>query len=114
MTREERAASSYQKLSKLQRLIMLTLLDATKASLPRREFSKFIYDYYFGEGEPTPSTQASLSRAYRRLEDRGYIIRIHGRFQLTTGNDNLDDNGYLVAYMLASDALQTNAHLTKP
>jgi hypothetical protein len=92
---------------------MLTLLDATKASLPRREFSKFIYDYYFGEGEPTPSTQASLSRAYRRLEDRGYIIRIHGRFQLTTGNDNLDDNGYLVAYMLASDALQTNAHLTK-
>lgn len=62
-----------KKLSRLQKYIIATLLAPAAKALARREFSQYVYDERFG-GE-TRSAQASLSRAYRRLEERGLLKR---------------------------------------
>ncbi len=62
-----------KKLSRLQKYIIVTLLAPAAKELARREFSQYVYDEHF-EGE-TRSAQASLSRACRRLEGRGYLKR---------------------------------------
>jgi hypothetical protein len=66
-----------KKLSRLQKHVIVTLLAPSARELTKREFSQYVYDEFF-EGE-SRSTQASLSRAYRRLEKRGYLKRGRGR-----------------------------------
>jgi hypothetical protein len=61
--------------------------------LSRKQFSQYVYRHYFGED--SPAACASLSRTYRRLEDRGLLIRKKGNWMLT--QEMGDDNGLLVA-----------------
>jgi DNA-binding transcriptional regulator YhcF (GntR family) len=66
---------------------------------------------YFGK--KTNATRASLSRAYKRLEERGFIIRTHGCFQLTMNPHNpaSPDQGTLVAFNIWADYRQEWAAL---
>jgi hypothetical protein len=90
-------------LSKLQKFIMVALLAPKHMAMSRREFSKFVYGYWFSED--SPSARASLSRAYRRLEDRGFLKREHGQWRLTT---DLDDNGFVVASLVALEITENS------
>jgi hypothetical protein len=64
------------KLSRLQRLILVVLLDEQYAHFKRREFRAFLKLLHWGFGYPKPeATSVSLSRALARLEERGYIVR---------------------------------------
>jgi hypothetical protein len=83
------------KLSTLQKFILVSLIVPQRALLPRRKFSQEIYCYYFGQ--ETPSTRASLSRAYRRLEERGFLIRSKSCWRLT--QELSDDNGLVVGIL---------------
>jgi hypothetical protein len=93
------ARVSYQKLSKLQMFIMICVLTPEGQTMPRREFSRMVYEKFFGE--KTASTRASLSRAYRRLEHRKYLQRVNGYWKL---NDNIGDgDGVVIAANLWID-----------
>jgi hypothetical protein len=75
-----------QKLSKLQNFIMVTLLAPDAQALTRKEFSRYVYAKYYGHDKP--SAKASLSRAYRRLMQRGFLRRtyrglLEGGWELT-------------------------------
>jgi hypothetical protein len=86
---------SYEKLSQLQKLILVALLEARYAVLKRREFNRTIKRLYYGKDSRVATS--SLSRAYQRLEDRGYIARSGGRWQLTDSNPY--DNGMILAFL---------------
>jgi hypothetical protein len=81
----EREPTGYLKLSRLQCFVMVALLDMRYAAMPRGQFSEFVYKTWFKEH--SPSTRASLSRAYRRLEARGYLIRADGRWQFAPAKE---------------------------
>src|SRR5262249_33903832 len=89
MTTRDREPTGCEKLSRLQKVILIMLLDSSYAELSRRDFNQAVYDNFFQEN--SKSNRASLSRSYRRLEERGLIIRAHGQWQLT------DDSGVLMA-----------------
>ena len=67
---------SYEKLSQLQRLILVALLEPRYAVMKRREFNRTIKRLYYGKDRRVATS--SLSRAYQRLEDRQYIARFGG------------------------------------
>ena len=69
------------KLSRLQRTILITLLDPEQLSKTQQDRNKWLYEYFFN-GD-TQSARASLSRAHRRLEERGLIQRVKRRWTLT-------------------------------
>jgi RIO-like serine/threonine protein kinase len=62
-----------KKLSRLQKHVIVTLLAPSAREMTKREFSHYVYTEFF-ERE-SRSAQASLSRAYKRLEQRGYLKR---------------------------------------
>jgi hypothetical protein len=87
---------SFQKLSELQKFILVALTETRYAAARPREFSAAIRRLYWERGD-TPSTRKSLSRALRRLEQRGYIMRLDRHWQLTCTNPF--DNGVIMAVM---------------
>jgi hypothetical protein len=64
-------------MSKLQELILLMLTDPESSTMSRLKFNDYVYRIYFGKR--TASAQASLSRAFRRLEQRGYLISLYAQ-----------------------------------
>ena len=82
-----------EKLSTLQKFILVSLLVPRKQLLSRKEFSRYVYEKYFGA--ETPSIKASLSRAYRRLQDRGFLVTKRRGWRLT--NEIREENGFVVA-----------------
>jgi hypothetical protein len=103
------ARVSYGKLSKLQRFIMMCVLTPEGEAMSRREFSRMIYEKFFGE--ETASNRASLSRAYRRLEHREYLRRVNGCWKLN--NETADGNGILIAGLLWLDLRKQEAATRK-
>jgi hypothetical protein len=86
------------RLSKLQRLILISLLDESNLIKDQRARNVEIYRTFFDCGDYPqyiPAARASLSRAYRRLENRGLIRRIRGAWYLN--DEDLTKNGALVA-----------------
>ena len=88
---------SYEKLSQLQKLILVALSEARYAVMRRRAFNRTIKRLYYGKDSRVAT--ASLSRAYQRLEDRQYIVRFGGRWKLTDG-DPPYDNGVMLAFLV--------------
>src|SRR6516165_3305885 len=86
---------SYEKLSQLQKLILVALLEPRYAVMKRREFNRTIKRLYWGNDSRVATS--SLSRAYQRLEDREYIVRFDGRWRLTDSNPL--DNGVMLAFL---------------
>lgn len=74
------------KLSKLQKFILFCLLTKEGSTMPRRKFSELVYRNYFRTETTTPAMRAALSKSYRRLEERGLIMRIAGCWRLTPSN----------------------------
>jgi hypothetical protein len=76
-----------RKLSQLQRLILVMLLDPRLASSRRRKFRELAKGIYWGallkvRVAPNVATSA-LCRALSRLEGRGYIARTRQGWRLT-------------------------------
>jgi hypothetical protein len=75
------------KLSRLQRLILVMLLDERIFTLGRREFRRVAKGIYWGaylKASAAPSVAAStLGRALSRLEARGLIVRTRHGWRLT-------------------------------
>ena len=93
------ARESYQKLSELQRFILMCVFTPEGQAMSRREFSRMVYEKFFGA--ETASTRASLSRAYRRLEQREYLQRVNGCWKL---NDKVGHgDGTVIAGLLWID-----------
>ena len=86
---------SFEKLSQLQRLILVALCEPRYAVMKRREFNRTIKRLYWGNDSRVATS--SLSRAYQRLEDRQYIVRFGGRWRLTDSNPL--DNGVMLAFL---------------
>ena len=76
-----------KKLSRLQKQVIVTLLAPGARELTKREFSQYVYDEFFGR--ESRSAQASLSRAYRRLEKRGYLKRSKKGWELTPRGEEI-------------------------
>jgi hypothetical protein len=77
-----------RKLSRLQRLILVMLLDEHLATLGRREFRRVAKWLYWNSGVWEGCVKASvatsdLSRALSRLEARGYLVRTRHSWRLT-------------------------------
>jgi hypothetical protein len=87
---------SYEKLSQLQKLILVALFEPRYAIMKRREFNRLIKRLYCGKDSRVATS--SLSRAYQRLEDRQYILRLGGHWQLTDSNQL--DNGVMLAFLV--------------
>jgi hypothetical protein len=85
------------KLSRLQKLILVALTEPRYALMTRREFRRAIKRLYWGKDNRV--TIASLSQSLARLEERRYILRSQGRWQLTDSSHNLGDNGMLLAVL---------------
>jgi len=92
-------SESLAKLSQLQRLILVVLLEPRYSALKRREFRALIKGLYWGFGYPGAAAAAvSLSRALSRLEERGYIVRrFPGCWELTCSESDFVRNGWLLA-----------------
>jgi hypothetical protein len=86
---------SYEKLSQLQKLILVALSEPHYAVMKRREFNRLVKRLYYGKDSRVAAS--SLSRAYQRLEDRQYIVRFGGRWKLTDSNPY--DNGVMLAFL---------------
>jgi hypothetical protein len=91
------AKCSLGKLSQLQKLTLVVLCEPRYALLKRREFRQLIKQRYYGQD--SPAVQAALSRALRRLEERDYIMRRDGRWQLTDATATPWDSGLTIAFM---------------
>jgi hypothetical protein len=65
--------------------------------MKRREFAGSIKRLYWGKDSRVATS--SLSRALQRLEERSYIMRTRGGWQLTDSNHNLIDNGMMLAVL---------------
>jgi hypothetical protein len=81
---KENAKTTFGKLSKLQKLVLVVLAEPRYGSLKRREFGRILKRGYWGKDSQTAS--ASLSRALQRLQDRGYLVRFGGRWRLSERN----------------------------
>src|SRR6516225_9458479 len=77
MATREREPQGYEKLSRLQKFILVALMHPKYAAMPRPQFTRFIYQRYFEQDQKTNAARASVSRAYRRLEERGFVVRTH-------------------------------------
>jgi hypothetical protein len=88
---------SFEKLSQLQKLILVALCEPRYALMKRREFNRLIKRLYYGKDSRVAIS--SLSRAYQRLEDRKYILRFGGRWQLTNSDNDPHDNGLMLAFL---------------
>jgi hypothetical protein len=65
-------------------LILVALLEPRYAAMKRWAFNQTIKRLYYGQDSRVATS--SLSRAYQRLEDRKYIARFGGRWELTDSN----------------------------
>jgi hypothetical protein len=86
---------SYERLSQLQKLILVALCEPRYAVMKRREFNRLVKRLYYGKDSRVAAS--SLSRTYQRLEDRQYIARFGGRWKLSD-SDPLD-NGVMLAFL---------------
>jgi hypothetical protein len=98
---------SYEKLSQLQKLILVALSEPRYAVMKRRAFNRTIKRLYYGKDSRVAT--ASLSRAYQRLEDRQYIVRFGGRWKLTDSDPY--DNGVMLAFMAWAQKRELYARL---
>ena len=89
-----REPQGFDKLSRLQKVIMVALLDPKYAAMKRREFNTWVYEGLFQE--TSPSTRASLSRSLRSLEKREYIVRSKGCYRL---NDDINIGALAIAVL---------------
>jgi hypothetical protein len=102
------------KLSKLQKWILVSLLDPSNLAKSQRERNAEIYREFFGcdpDLHDLSTVQASLSRAYRRLESRGLIRRgERGKWDLTTAMHDAQGvllvPGIVAAHLEAIDLLK--------
>jgi hypothetical protein len=95
------------KLSQLQRLILVALLEPRYAVMKRRALNRMVKRLYYGKDSRVATS--SLSRAYQRLEDRQYIARSGGRWTLTD-SDPLD-NGVMLAFLAWAHNRESYARL---
>jgi hypothetical protein len=86
---------SYEKLSQLQKLILVALSEPRYAVMKRRAFNQLVKRLYYGKDSRVATS--NLSRAYQRLEDRQYIARSDGRWTLTDSDPY--DNGVMLAFL---------------
>src|SRR3981081_2222655 len=86
---------SYEKLSQLRKLILVALSEPRYPVMKRRAFNRTLKRLYWGKDSRVATS--SLSRAYQRLEDRQYIVRFGGRWNLTDSNPY--DNGLMLAFL---------------
>jgi hypothetical protein len=86
-------------LSKLQKLILFTLLTKKGQAMSRSEFREYVYQNYFRTKTPTASDRASLSRSLRHLEERGYLMSIGGRWRLTPTKDFFKPEGEMLVVL---------------
>jgi hypothetical protein len=86
---------SYEKLSQLQKLILVALAEPRYAVMKRRAFNQTIKRLYYGKD--SRAATSSLSRAYQRLEDRQYVARSGGRWKLTDSNPL--DSGVMLSFL---------------
>jgi hypothetical protein len=111
-------SESLAKLSQLQRLILVVLLEPRYSALKCREFRALIKGLYWGFGYPGAAAAAvSLSRALSRLEERGYIVRrSSGCWELTCSESDFVRNGWLFALCAwgQKKELYTKAGLSGP
>src|SRR5271166_1420795 len=83
---------SLDKLSRLQRLILVALLEPRYASLSRRRFRDLIKLLYWGSGYSRAAViAASLSRSLTALESRGYLVRTRRGWTLSTSALSMSD-----------------------
>ena len=68
-------------MSTLQKLILVALCEERFALMKRREFNRVIKRLYWGSD--SRARTSSLSRAFERLSDRHYLVRLGGRWKLT-------------------------------
>jgi hypothetical protein len=96
-------SESLAKLSQLQRLILVVLLEPRYERLSRRQFRDLVKRLYWGKAHALargPSVAVSLSRAITRLEERGYIERFApGGWRLTCPETDFVRNGWLFAIL---------------
>jgi hypothetical protein len=88
---------SYEKLSQLQKLILVALCEPRYPITKRREFNRLIKRLYYGRDSRVATS--SRSRACQRLEDRKYILRFGGRWELTNSDNNPHDNGLMLGFL---------------
>lgn len=62
-------------LSRLQKFILVTLLDRQTQALTLIEFNRYVYSKCNEVTHKTDAQKAVLSRSYRRLQAQGLIIR---------------------------------------
>jgi hypothetical protein len=86
---------SYEKLSQLQKLILVALSEPRYAVMKRRAFNRTLKGLYWGKD--SRSATASLSRAIARLEDRQYLRRSAGRWTLSDSDPF--SNGFIFAIL---------------
>ena len=98
---------SYEKLSQLQKLILVALSEPRYAVMKRREFNRTVKRLYYGKD--SRAATVSLSRAYQRLEDRQYIARSGGRWKLTDSDPY--DNGVMLAFLAWANNRELYARL---
>jgi hypothetical protein len=86
---------SFQKLSELQKFVLVALMEPRFVTARPREFHAAIRRLYWGRD--TPSTRKSLSRALQHLEQRGYIMRLDRHWQLT--HSDASNDGVMMAFL---------------
>jgi hypothetical protein len=101
---------SFEKLSELQKFILVALMEAKLAAARPRELAAAIRRLYWGRD--SPSTRKSLSRALQRLERRGYIMHVDQHWQLT-GSDPFDynHNGLGMAFLAWAQHIELYARI---
>jgi hypothetical protein len=91
---------SLSKLSQLQRLILVMLLEAGCERLRRRQFRDLVKRLYWGSSHAKASAcSASLSRALSALEARRYLERTRSGWRLSDSESDLVNNGYIFAVL---------------
>jgi hypothetical protein len=98
---------SYEKLSQLQKLILVALSEPRYAVMKRRAFNRTIKRLYYGKDSRVATS--SLSRAYQRLEDRQCIVRFGGRWKLTDSDPY--DYGVMLAFLAWAQKRELYARL---
>jgi len=94
------SSPSLEKLSRLQRLILVVLLEKGCSRLSRPTFRSLVKKLYWGERHAPSQKEVvakSLSRALARLEGRGYIVRTGKGWQLSCSD--LVNNGLVFAIL---------------
>lgn len=90
-----RKVISCERLSKLQRLLLVMLSEPGIAVLKRRQFNRVAMWLYWGKESRV--NRLSLGRALRRLETRNCVRRSAGRWVLTEGP--LGNSGVELAFL---------------